>query len=75
MRFDYAHDGLKARGEPMPGPDDFKTFTFNKSLECLAMPPKGSPLAGTLIAVTEGSLDASGNHRAFLLNGAQVTRF
>ncbi len=37
--------------------------------------PKGSPLAGQLIAVTERSLDAAGNHRAFLLNGKQVGRF
>ena len=27
----------------MKVPADFKTFKFNKSLECLAMPPKGSP--------------------------------
>jgi hypothetical protein len=75
VRFDYARDGLKARGEPIPVPPDFKTFTFNKSLECLAIPPKGSPLAGTLIVVTERSLDAKGNHRSYLLNGANVGRF
>jgi hypothetical protein len=58
VRFNYRRDGLLARGEPIPVPDDFKTFTFNKSLECLAVPPPGSPLAGVLIAVTERSLDA-----------------
>ena len=46
VRFDYRRDGLAARGEPIKVPDDFKTFTYNKSLECLAVPPKGSPLAG-----------------------------
>ena len=30
-------------------------------------PPKGAPLAGALIAVTERSLDEAGNHRAFVL--------
>jgi hypothetical protein len=75
VRFDYARDGLLARGEPLPVPADFKTFRFNKSLECLAMPPKGSPLAGTLIVVTERSLDGNGNHRSYLLNGAQAERF
>ncbi len=75
VRFDYAKDGLMARGEPIKVPDDFKTFTYNKSLECLAMPPKGSPLAGQLIAVTERSLDAAGNHRSYLLNGDKVARF
>jgi hypothetical protein len=75
VRFNYARDGLAARGEPIPVPGDFKTFKFNKSLECLAMPPKGSPLAGTLIAVTERSLDAQGNHRSYLLDGEHAERF
>jgi len=83
VRFNYGRDGLTARGEPLPVPADFKTFKFNKSLECLAMPAKGSPLAGTLIAVTERSLDVDGNHRSYLLSashgdllsGAQAERF
>jgi hypothetical protein len=75
VRFDLRRDGLAARGQPIAVPDDFKTFTHNKSLECLAAPPKGAPLAGSLIAVTEHSLDADGNHRSFVLRGKQVTRF
>ncbi|HZQ12912.1 MAG TPA: esterase-like activity of phytase family protein [Pseudolabrys sp.] len=75
VRFDVRKSGLRARGEPIAVPDDFRTFTYNKSLECLAAPPKGAPLAGALIAVTERSLDAAGNHRAFVLRGAQVERF
>lgn len=75
VRFDYAHDGLLARGEPIKVPDDFKTFTYNKSLECLTVPPKGAPLAGQLIAVTERSLDAQGNHRSYVLSGDKVVRF
>ena len=75
VRFDYARDGLAARGKPIKVPDDFKTFTYNKSLECLTVPPKGSPLAGQLIAVTEHSLDAQGNHRSYILDGNRVARF
>ena len=75
VRFDYAHDGIAARGQPIKVPDDFKTFTYNKSLECLTVPPQGAPLAGTLIAVTERSLDAQGNHRSYLLKGNSVGRF
>ena len=75
VRFDYARDGLRARGEPLNVPADFKTFRFNKSLECLAMPPQGSPLAGALIAVTERSLDVNGNHRSYLLGGDRAERF
>ena len=75
VRFDLRRDGLKARGEPIPVPPDFKTFVRNKSLECLAAPPKGAPLAGKLIVVAEESLDAAGNHRSFLIDGDQVERF
>jgi hypothetical protein len=75
VRFNFARDGLLARGEPIMVPDDFKTFTHNKSLECLTVPPKGSPLAGQLIVITERSLDAQGNHRSYLLNGSRVARF
>ena len=61
VRFDYRRDGLLARGQPINVPPDFKTFTYNKSLECLAAPPEGSPFAGELVAVTEHSLDSAGN--------------
>jgi len=75
VRFDYRRDGLQARGRAIDVPPDFKTFTYNKSLECLAIPPRGSPLAGQLIAVTEHSLDSSGNLRSFVLGGPDVMRF
>jgi hypothetical protein len=70
VRFDYRRDGFKARGKPIMVPPDFKTFTYNKSLECLAAPPKGSALSGRLIAVAEHSLDINGNHRAFVVAGS-----
>jgi hypothetical protein len=75
VRFNYARDGLLARAEPLKVPADFKTFKFNKSLECLAMPPKGSLLAGTLMVITERSLNAQGNHRSYLLDGDRAERF
>ena len=75
VRFDYRRDGLRARGQPIAVPPDFKTFTYNKSLECLATPPKAAPLAGSLIAVTEHSLDDAGNHRSFVIKNGQFTRF
>jgi hypothetical protein len=75
VRFDYRHDGLNARGQPITVPPDFKTFAFNKSLECLASAPQGPPHAASLITVSERSLDKDGNLRAFLLDGDLVTRF
>jgi len=75
VRLDYRRDGFKARAEPIKVPPDFRSLKYNKSLECLAAPPKGSPLAGQLIVITERSLDADGNLRSFLLDGDRVSRF
>lgn len=75
VRFNIRGHGLAAQGEAIKVPPDFKTFVFNKSLECLAGVPKGLPRAGELIVVTEESLDSAGNHRAFVLNGGEPLRF
>lgn len=74
VRFDYRRDGLRARGQPIDVPVDFKTLTYNKGLECLAAPRQGA-FAGGLIVVTEHSLDGAGNLRSFALSMDQVTRF
>ncbi len=63
-------DALGARGTQIATPPDFKTFKFNKSLECLTSPPQGEPYAGKLIAVAEESLDVAGNLRSFVLDPA-----
>jgi hypothetical protein len=75
VRFDYRRDGLRARGQPIAVPPEFKTFAFNKSLECLATAPQGSPMGSALIAVTERSLDKDGNLRSFILDRDVVTPF
>jgi hypothetical protein len=75
VRFDYRRLGLRARGAPIAVPSDFRTLIYNQSLECLAVLPKGAPHAGELIVITERSLNAAGNHRAFILKGNRVTRF
>lgn len=75
VKFDFGRRGVAAHGEPVDVPPDFKTLGFNRSLECLAAPPAGLPQGGGLIAVTESSLDASGNIRAFVLRGRDVVRF
>jgi hypothetical protein len=75
VRLDYRRDGLQARAEPIKTPLDFRTFKYNKSLECLTSAPSGATLAGVLIVVTERSLDPTGNLRSFLLDGDRVTRF
>jgi hypothetical protein len=75
IRFNYRRDGLRARGRPIPVPDEFEALPANKSLECLAAPPKGAPFAGGLIAVTERGLNDAGNLRSYVIEGGTVTRF
>jgi len=75
VKYDFAKDGFRARGVPIPVPAEFKTFPSNESIEALAFVPKGLPLAGTLIVVTEAALDAAGNIRAFLLGGPNPGSF
>lgn len=75
LRFDYARRGLAARGEPIAVPPGIKTLVNNRGLECLAMVPKGQTLAGSLIAVSELTLDAQGNHVAFLIGGPKPGPF
>jgi hypothetical protein len=75
VRFDYGRTGLLARGEPIPVPPEFKKLPYNKSLECLDIVPKGQPLAGTLVAVTERGLDDAGNLLSFLIKGTSFAGF
>jgi hypothetical protein len=75
VRFDYGRDGLQALGIPIPVPVGFRKLPSNGSLECLAVPPQGAPLAGTLIAISEAGLDARGNLQSFLIGGGNDGTF
>jgi hypothetical protein len=75
LRFDYAKRNLSARGEPIAVPSGIKKLVNNRGIECLAMVSKGQPLAGSLIAVSELTLDESGNHVAFLIGGPKPGPF
>jgi hypothetical protein len=69
LRFDFAKGFTRSLGEVVPLPPAAKKLPFNKGLEALVMVPKGQPLAGTLIALSERGLDAQGNILAFLIGG------
>jgi len=75
LRFDFAKGFTRARGEVVPMPPAVKKLPFNKGLEALAFVPKGLPLAGTLIAISERGLDAAGNLIAFLVGGPTPGQF
>jgi hypothetical protein len=70
VRFDTAKDGLRARGRPIAVPPGMKLLPHNQSIECLEIAPKGSQLAGTLIAISERGLDTGGNLMGFLIGGS-----
>jgi hypothetical protein len=75
LRYDFAEGFTRARGEVVPMPPAVKKLPNNKGLEALVVVPKGLPLAGTLIAISERGLDDKGNLLAFLAGGPQAGQF
>jgi hypothetical protein len=75
LRFDFAKGFTRARGDVVAMPPAVKKLPFNKGLEALVFVPKGQPLGGTLIALSERGLDAQGNLIAFLVNGPTPGQF
>lgn len=75
LRFDFGKDGIRARGEPISLPPGIDKLPFNKGLESLVFVPKGQPLAGTLIGISERGLDPAGNILGFLIGGPSPGQF
>jgi hypothetical protein len=75
VQFDYGKDGLLAHGHPIPVPAGIRTLPKNQGLEALVFVPRGQPLGGKLIAISERGLDKAGNLRAFLINGLAFGEF
>jgi hypothetical protein len=75
LRFDFAKGFTRSRGEVVPLPPAARRLPFNRGLEALVMVPKGQPLAGTLIAISERGLDAGGNIIGFLIGGKTPGQF
>lgn len=69
LRFDYARDGLLARGVEIEIPAAARSLPYNEGIEALAFVPRGQPLGGTLIAISERGLDVAGNILGFLIGG------
>jgi hypothetical protein len=75
LRFDFSKGFIRSRGEVVALPPAARKLPFNKGLEALVMVPKGLPLAGTLIAISERGLDPRGNIIAFLVGGPTPGQF
>jgi len=75
LRFDFSKGFTRSRGEVVPLPPAASRLPYNKGLEALVFVPKGMPLAGTLIALSERGLDAKGNLIAFMVGGPTPGQF
>jgi hypothetical protein len=75
LRFDFSKGFTRAHGELVSMPSAVKKLPNNKGLEALVYVPKGLPLAGTLIAISERGLDSGGNLVAFLVGGPSPGQF
>jgi hypothetical protein len=75
VRFNFGKDGLAARAQPIEVPPGVRTLPNNKGLESLVFVPRGRPLGGTLIAISERGLDPSGNILGFLIGGPRPGTF
>jgi hypothetical protein len=75
LRFDFSKGFTRSSGEVVPTPPAVRKLPNNKGLEALVWVPKGLPLAGTLIAISERGLDANGNIIAFLVGGKTPGQF
>jgi hypothetical protein len=75
VKFDFGRDGVRATGQAITVPPGLRKLPNNKGPEALVFVPKGRPLAGTLIAVSERGLDPDGNIIGFLIGGKTPGQF
>jgi hypothetical protein len=75
LRFDFGRDGVRAHGKPIALPPAVRVLPRTKGLKSLVFVPKGLPLAGTLVAISERGLDPHRNIVGFLIGGPQPGQF
>lgn len=79
VKFDFARDGVLARGTPIDTPAGMRKLPDNKSLESLVLVSKdrfkSSPLAGMLLAISERGLDSAGNIQSWIIGGKVPATF
>ena len=75
LKFDFAKAEPGRAAKPSRCRRAMRKLPNNKGLESLAVVPKGLPLAGTLIAISERGLDSDGDIIGFLIGGPTPRRF
>jgi len=67
----FGRDGLRAEGQTIGVPEGIRNLRGSRSLESLAIFPKGSPFAGRLLAIAERAIIGTDNMPAFILGGSE----
>ncbi|MEI8145142.1 MAG: esterase-like activity of phytase family protein [Alphaproteobacteria bacterium] len=76
FRFDaFGREGIRARGIPTPVPMGSQRLPSNRGIEALGIAPRGTSLAGAMIAISERGQNAAGDIRGFLIGGPRPGEF
>jgi hypothetical protein len=75
LRYNFSKGFTRAWGEEVALPPAARKLPYNRGLEALVVVPKGQPLAGALIAISERGLDSEGNILGFLIGGKTPGQF
>jgi hypothetical protein len=76
MRFTWGKEGVRARAQAVPIPEETKQLPRNHGLEAIGLAPPKSPLAGAVVVIAEqagGSTTAP--TRGFILSGPRKGAF
>lgn len=75
-RFDtFGREGVRARGQAVPFSTGGQRLPFNRGIEAIGILPRGGPLSGAIIAITERSETRVGDIRGFLIQGGRTLEF
>jgi len=76
MRFNWAKDGVRARGQPVPVPPEARDLPRNQGLEGIGVAPPRSPLAGAVVVIAERArVETNAPTRGYILTGARQGGF
>lgn len=74
-RYPFAAKGPQARPDYVKLPADTARLEANQGIEAVGLFPKGTRLAGGIIAIAEQLLDADYNHTGWLIGGPAPGKF
>lgn len=73
LKFDWARSGVTARAERIAVPAEARRLPRNRGLEAIGVAPRGSPVAGAIVAIAERS--GEDETAGFIIGGRRPGRF